>query len=66
MSFIALLVFSDVLLVYSTGGVAKSYTHLIYIPIIISAYFWGTIGGTSIAIISGVLIGPFMPISVSE
>ena len=61
MSFIALLVFSDVLL-----GVAKSYTHLIYIPILISAYFWGTIGGTSIAIISGVLIGPFMPISVSE
>lgn len=66
MLLIVVLVISIVLLVYLTDGIAKSYSHLIYIPIIMSAYFWGTKGGTSIAIISGILIGPFMPISVSE
>lgn len=62
---ITVLVILVVLLVYFTGGIANSYSHLIYIPIILSAYFWGYKGGTVTAIISGVLIGPYMPISVS-
>lgn len=63
---IATLVISVTFLAYFTGGVTKSYTHLIYIPIILSGYFWGIAGGTSVGIISGILIGPFMPLNVPE
>lgn len=63
---IAILIISVVLLSYFTGGATRSYPHLIYIPIILSAYYWGIRGGIPVAIISGFLIGPFMPLNVSE
>jgi EAL domain-containing protein (putative c-di-GMP-specific phosphodiesterase class I)/GGDEF domain-containing protein len=63
---ITILVVSIALLAYFTGGAARSYLHLIYIPVILSAYFWRIRGGMYVAIIAGVIVGPFMPMSVSE
>ena len=51
-------------LVYITGGIQHSYAHLIYIPIIISTFIFGTKAGVAIAIFSGMLLGHFMPINV--
>src|SRR5690554_342340 len=49
------------LIVYIFGGSRYSYTHLMYILILIAGYalgFWQTI---VIALISGLILGPFMP-----
>jgi len=40
-------------LVYLTGGTTKVYLQLFYIPIILSAYYWGQTGGTITAALSG-------------
>lgn len=53
-------------IVYATNGTQGVYIHLIYLPIILAAYFWGINGGCLVAILSGVLGGPFMPMNVSE
>lgn len=50
--------------VFHTGGSKNVYLHLIYLPIIMSAYFWGVKGAVIVAIISGVLAGPLMPLDV--
>jgi len=52
--------------VFATNGTQNVYLHLIYIPIILSAYFWGIKGGLSVAILAGILAGPFMPLNISE
>jgi predicted signal transduction protein with EAL and GGDEF domain len=39
---------------------------MIYLPILLSAYFWGTKGAVIVAILSGILAGPFMPLDVSR
>lgn len=49
-------------LVYYTGGTRNSYAHLIYLPIVLSGYFYGLKGGITAAVISGLVLGPFMPI----
>lgn len=51
-------------LVYLTGGVKYVYTHLMYIPIVIAGFMVGYHGAVVLAIISGLLIGPFMPIDI--
>jgi EAL domain-containing protein (putative c-di-GMP-specific phosphodiesterase class I)/GGDEF domain-containing protein len=51
------------IIVYFTGGTKYSYPHLIYIPIILSAYFYKIKGGLIAAIIGGLLLGPYMPIN---
>jgi len=51
------------LMVYYTGGTKFSYAHLIYLPIILAAYFYKIKGGVIAAIISGLLLGPYMPIN---
>jgi glucose-6-phosphate-specific signal transduction histidine kinase len=63
---ITLLLASIFLLVYTTGGSPNTNLHLIYIPIIISAYYWGVIGGISVAIISGTLTCQLIPSNVSN
>lgn len=58
---ILLMVVVVALIVYIFGGSRYSYTHLMYIPILIAGYalgFWQTI---VIALISGLILGPFMP-----
>lgn len=47
--------------VYMSGGVRFSYTHLMYIPIILTAYSFGLWQTILIAIFAGVLMGPLMP-----
>lgn len=51
------------LIVYYTGGTRFSYAHLIYLPIILAAYFYKISGGMITAVISGLLLGPYMPIN---
>ena len=69
--FILNLVFNAVLMVmislivYMTGGVNYSATHLMYIPILLAAYafnIWITI---LMSIFAGILIGPLMPQDVA-
>lgn len=62
---VAALVIFVVLLTYFTGGVTKSYPHLIYIPIILAALFWQIKGGVSVALAAGLLLGPMMPVDVA-
>ena len=63
---IVLSVIPVLFIVYLTDGTKNGYLQLIYIPIIVSAYFWGAKGSIAVAVISGILAGPVMPLSISE
>ena len=52
--------------IYLSGGTATSFTNLMYIPIILSAFYFDIKGAVSAALLSGILLGPWMPISVAE
>lgn len=52
-------------LVYYTGGTRHSYLHIIYIPILITAYYYKGIGGFIAGIVAGIVLGPFMPINTN-
>ncbi|WP_027399377.1 bifunctional diguanylate cyclase/phosphodiesterase [Anaerovorax odorimutans] len=62
--FITLSIFIIDFIVYITGGTEFVFCHLIYIPIIISAYFYGVTGGLVTAAIAGISLGPLMPVNV--
>lgn len=49
--------------VYQSGGTRFSYTYLIYLPIVLAAYFYKIKGGLLISIIGGLFLGPLMPIN---
>lgn len=51
-------------LVYFTGGIKYVYSHSMYVPIILSALFFGIRGGVLAGLIGGLVLGPFMPIDV--
>lgn len=51
-------------LVYFTGGIKYSYSHMMYIPILLAGFSMGSIWGVIIGIIAGILLGPFMPVDV--
>ena len=51
------------LLVYMTGGIKYVYSHSMYIPIILAGFIFGLKGGVAIALIAGIILGPFMPIN---
>lgn len=51
------------LVVYFTGGTRFSYAHLIYLPIILAAYFYKIKGGVIAAFSGGLFLGPYMPIN---
>lgn len=53
-------------IVFITNGSQNVYLHLIYIPIILSSYFWGGRAGLLVAVISGLLAGPLMPLDVAH
>ena len=50
------------LVVYWTGGTNKAYANLMYIPIAIMASTHGKWQGVIHAVVSALLIGPFMPL----
>lgn len=52
------------LLVFLTGGIKYVYSHSMYIPILLAGFVFGIKGGAVMAIIAGIILGPFMPISV--
>jgi EAL domain-containing protein (putative c-di-GMP-specific phosphodiesterase class I)/GGDEF domain-containing protein len=53
-------------IVYITGGTALAYSHIMYLPIILSAFLFGIKGGVGTAVLSGITLGPFMPVHVSD
>lgn len=63
---IALIFLLSSIIVYYTGGTQQSYLHLVYIPILISAYFYKRWGGFIAGIVAGLLLGPYMPINTSK
>lgn len=54
------------LLVYISGGTNTVYTNLMYFPIAVVASAYGYKWGMIHAGISGLLVGPFMPLNVSD
>lgn len=63
---IVLLVITADFIVYKTGGTQFAYTHIMYIPILISAAVFGYMGSIGTAILAGLTLGPFMPANVSD
>lgn len=63
--FVAVLIFVVGLLVHATGGIKYVFSHTMYIPIILAAYYFRIPGGLIAGIVGGLVLGPFMPISVS-
>lgn len=63
---ILLLIFIIDYIVYITGGTTLAYSHMMYIPIILSALLLGIKGGVAAAVLSGITLGPFMPANVLE
>ncbi len=59
---IILLVTSVYVLVYTTGGIKYVFSHSMYLPIVLAAIVFGAKEGVLVALISGFLLGPFMPI----
>ncbi len=53
-------------IVYLTGGTTMVYSHLMYVPIVFVASAYGRRKGVLQGILSGLLIGPFMPLNVSQ
>jgi len=53
------------LLVHQTGGIKYVFSHTMYIPIALAAYFFHVPGGIIAGIIAGLFLGPFMPITVA-
>ena len=59
-----LMVMGVYIIVYTTGGIKFVYSHSMYIPILLSGFILGVRGGVLIGLLAGVVLGPFMPISV--
>ncbi|WP_418141289.1 bifunctional diguanylate cyclase/phosphodiesterase [Marinobacter sp. MA] len=53
-------------LVYITGGTSYAYPYVALLPVLLSASWFGLLGAVVCAIAGGVLIGPWMPLNVSE
>jgi len=53
-------------IVYIAGGSSTSFTHLMYIPVILAAFYFGTRGAVCASLAGGLALGPFMPVVVSS
>jgi EAL domain-containing protein (putative c-di-GMP-specific phosphodiesterase class I)/GGDEF domain-containing protein len=63
---LTLLISAVAALVYVTGGTTFAWLHLMYIPVLLGAVFFGVSGGLVAAVFAGFLLGPFMPLSVAD
>ncbi len=52
--------------VYLTGGTTKVYSHLMYVPITVVSSVYGRKWGVFQGIFCSLLLGPFMPLNVSQ
>ena len=52
--------------VYLSGGTEMAFTHLMYLPIILSAFYFGIKGTVAAAFLCGLALGPWMPADVLE
>lgn len=59
------LVFLIGLFIYFTGG-TTSFVHLMYIPIFFTVFLLGIKAGLAVSVVAGLILGPFMPMVVSE
>jgi len=62
---IASLIAAVYFLVRMTGGIKYVFSHTMYLPILLAAYFFGLPGGMMAGLIGGLVLGPMMPISIS-
>jgi predicted signal transduction protein with EAL and GGDEF domain len=62
MAVIVGLVLATAWLVYTMGGIRYSWSHLIYIPVVLGGFAFGVRGGILAGIASGLALGPLMPI----
>src|SRR5690554_623132 len=53
-------------IVYITGGIKYSYSHLMYICILFAGFSLGTLEGTITGLIAGILLGPLMPLDTAN
>ena len=63
---IVLLIFISRTIIYIYGGTSSSLVHLLYIPILVTVFNFGTKEGVLIAIIEGISVGPFMPLNSAD
>jgi EAL domain-containing protein (putative c-di-GMP-specific phosphodiesterase class I)/GGDEF domain-containing protein/uncharacterized integral membrane protein len=52
----------SVFLVYSTGGLKYVFSHTMYIPILLAGLLFDVWGGLLVALVGGILLGPYMPL----
>ncbi len=52
--------------VYISGGIQYVYSHSMYIPILLAGLCFGIKGGAGVAVIAGLLLGPFIPIDTAS
>ena len=62
---LAILIAAVYFLVRETGGIKYVFSHTMYLPILLAAYYFGLPGGVIVGLIGGLVLGPMMPISVS-
>lgn len=62
---VLILILATTCLVYLMGGTDTASPHMMYIPIILSAYYFGIIGAVGTALLGGLALGPLMPQIVS-
>jgi EAL domain-containing protein (putative c-di-GMP-specific phosphodiesterase class I) len=57
---IGALLIVDTTLIITTGGIPSAYAHTMYIPIILTALYFGAIKAVIIGVLAGLLVGPLM------
>ena len=63
-AFISSLMGTSWVIVFSTNGTSEAYVYCFFIPVVLGARFWGSIGGIVTGIVAGVAAGVLMPLSV--
>lgn len=61
---LVVLEYSIAALVYSTGGTARVYLQLMYLPVVLAGLLFGPAGGVIAGVLGGLLVGPWMPLQV--
>jgi EAL domain-containing protein (putative c-di-GMP-specific phosphodiesterase class I) len=63
---VLVLIASNGWLVYQTEGTKYVWLHLMYIPILLSAAAFNVAGGLCSALLAGLVLGPYMPLDVTQ